>query len=182
MGIVLVLGGTKTGKTTFAENRAREISEKQEIPVYYIATARAIDEEMVKRISKHRKKRPDHWITIEEPIHVSSVLGPLRDKKTVIILDCLTLLLTNLLYEKGDSCTRDEAETLVFSEIERIIMETSNWENELIIISNQVENGLVSEHSWARMFQDIAGIAHQKLAAAAEQVYMMNAGLSQKLK
>ncbi len=61
-------------------------------------------------------------------------------------------------------------------------METSNWENELIIISNQVENGLVSEHSWARMFQDIAGIAHQKLAAAAEQVYMMNAGLSQKLK
>jgi len=182
MGIVLVLGGTKTGKTTFAENRARSISEEQNRPVHYIATAKAIDEEMVDRIRKHREKRPVQWITIEEPTHISSVLSSLKGERTVIILDCLTLLMTNLIFGKGENCSRKDAEQVVFSEIERIIIESSKLESELIIISNQVENGLVSEYKWARMFQDITGMTHQKLAAAADHVYMMNAGLAQKLK
>lgn len=182
MGIVLVLGGTKTGKTTFAENRARNRSEAENRAVHYIATARAIDEEMVHRIAKHRSKRPSHWITIEEPVDVSGALGKLKEKKTVVILDCLTLLMTNLIFDRGESCSREEAEEAVFSEIDRIISVASVCENELIIISNQVENGLVSEHRWAMMFQDIAGMAHQKLAASAEEVYMMNAGLALPLK
>lgn len=182
MGIVLVLGGTKTGKTTFAENRAKTLSEEKNLPVHYIATARAIDDEMASRISKHREKRPSLWITIEEPSEVSKSLRSLKKVKTMIILDCLTLLMTNLIFEKGENCTREEAEKAVFSEIDRIITETEIMDSELIIISNQVENGLVSEHKWARMFQDIAGMAHQRLAAAAEHVYMMNAGLAQKLK
>ena len=182
MGIVLVLGGTKTGKTTYAEERAKSISIQKNIPVHYIATAKAIDEEMVRRIKKHQDKRPSNWITIEESSKVSSVLNSLVNKKTVIILDCLTLLMTNLLFEKGDDCSRKEAEEVVFSEIDKIISETSKINTELIIISNQVENGLVSEHKWARMFQDIAGMTHQRLAGAAEEVYMLNAGLAQKLK
>ena len=182
MGIILVLGGTKTGKTTFAENRAKKLSSKNNLPVHYVATARAIDGEMENRIKKHRENRPSHWITIEEPLLVSDVLKVLKDKDTVIILDCLTLLMTNIIFEKGESCSREEAEVCVFSEIDKIVSAMKNNPQEFIIISNQVENGLVSEHAWARMFQDIAGMVHQKLAAASEHVYMMNAGLAQKLK
>jgi adenosylcobinamide kinase / adenosylcobinamide-phosphate guanylyltransferase len=182
MGIVLVLGGTKTGKTTFAESRAKKLSNELNLPVHYIATARAIDGEMVNRIRKHRENRPSHWITVEEPLRVSEALETIKTMKTVIILDCLTLLMTNIIFEKGENCTRDEAELSVFSEIDKIISEMGVNNTELIIISNQVENGLVSEHAWARMFQDITGMAHQRLAAAADHVYMMNAGLSQKLK
>lgn len=182
MGITLVLGGTKTGKTSYAENRAKSYSEENNVPVHYIATARAFDDEMVKRIARHRASRPDHWITIEEPIRVSKELSALKGKKTIVILDCLTLLMTNLIFDKGESCPREVAEEVVFSELESIISEFAFQENELIIISNQVENGLVSEHRWARMFQDIAGMAHQKLAAAAENVYIMNAGIPLKIK
>lgn len=182
MGIVLILGGTKTGKTSFAEQRARLISEQQNRTVHYIATATAIDDEMTYRIRKHREKRPSHWITIEEPLVVSNVLHSLKGEKSVIILDCLTLLMTNLMFSKGEYCSRIDAERVVFAEIDRIIEETSGLDSELIIISNQVENGLVSEHKWARMFQDIAGMTHQKLAAVSDHVFMMNAGLAQKLK
>jgi len=182
MGIVLVLGGTKTGKTTFAENRAKRYSEEYNLSVHYIATARAIDSEMINRIRKHKASRPSHWTTIEEPLQVSESLDSLKEKETVIILDCLTLLMTNIIFEKGENCSREEAEISVFTEIENIISVMKNNPKELIIISNQVENGLVSEHAWARMFQDITGMVHQKLAAASEHVYMMNAGLAQKLK
>jgi adenosylcobinamide kinase/adenosylcobinamide-phosphate guanylyltransferase len=182
MGIVLVLGGTKTGKTTFSENRAASIAEKENLSVHYLATAQALDDEMVNRIRKHKENRPSHWITIEEPTNISGIITKLKYEKTIIILDCLTLLMTNLIFEKGEDCTREQAEEVVFSEIERIIRESSQLKSEVIIISNQVENGLVSEHKWARMFQDIAGMIHQKLAAAADHVYMMNAGLSLKLK
>lgn len=182
MAIVLVLGGTKTGKTTFAELRAKKHSASLNLPVHYIATARAIDGEMVNRIKKHRENRPSHWITVEEPIHVSEVLDNLKNAKTIIILDCLTLLMTNIIFERGENSTRDNVEEAVFSEIDRIISVMGKNCNELIIISNLVENGLVSEHAWARMFQDIAGQVHQRLAAAAVHVFMMNAGLSQKLK
>ena len=182
MGIVLILGGTKTGKTTFAENRARLLSVERNISVHYIATAKAIDDEMVRRIAKHQEKRPSHWITIEESSNVSDVIQSLSGENTVFILDCLTLLMTNLLFMKGENCTREEAESVVFSEVDNIIREAARIKTELIIISNQVENGLVSEHKWARMFQDITGMTHQRLAAAADHVFMMNAGLAQKLK
>lgn len=182
MGIVLVLGGTKTGKTTFAENRAKNLSIELNIPVNYIATARAIDGEMIDRIRKHREKRPSHWKTIEEPRDVSKALHSLTGGKSLIILDCLTLLMTNILFEKGEHCSREDGEKSVFGELDKIIEVSGELDSELIIISNQVENGLVSEHAWARMFQDITGMAHQKLAAAAVEVYMMNAGLAQRLK
>ncbi|MBN2656496.1 MAG: bifunctional adenosylcobinamide kinase/adenosylcobinamide-phosphate guanylyltransferase [Spirochaetales bacterium] len=182
MGIVLVLGGTKTGKTSFAENRAKAYSEKNRTPVFYIATARPFDSEMVDRIARHRAKRPAHWETLEEPVNVAAALKPLAGGKNTVILDCLTLLMTNLIFDRGEDCSRSDAEEAVFEELDRIIEVFGTCENELIIISNQVENGLVSEHQWARMFQDIAGSAHQKLAAAAEKVYMMNAGLPLQLK
>lgn len=182
MGIVLVLGGTKTGKTTFAERRAADIAEKKKIPVHYIATARAIDGEMERRIEKHRSSRPAEWITVEEPLEVAKIAGELAQKDTVLILDCLTMLMTNLIFDRGENCTREEAEDVVFAELERIIGNMRERDRELIIISNQVENGLVSEYAWARMFQDIAGMAHQKLAAAADHVFMLNAGIALQLK
>ncbi len=182
MALTLVLGGTKTGKTTFAENRAKLLSVEQNCCVHYIATAIAFDDEMKVRIKKHRDKRPSDWITIEETTDVSGVLSILRKNKTVIILDCLTLLMTNLLFKLGEDTPREESESIIFTEIDKIISESLKLSSELIIISNQVENGLVSEHKWARMFQDLAGITHQKLAKVADNVYIMNAGLPLKLK
>ncbi len=182
MGIILVLGGTKTGKTTFAENRAKEKEINDSAAVYYIATAKAIDDEMDLRIKNHQKRRSSNWITLEEPVCVSKVLQKISEEKSIIILDCLTLLMTNLIFEKGEKCSRIEAEEVVFSEIDKIISIAEEMDSELIIISNQVENGLVSEYKWARMFQDITGIVHQKLGSAAKQVYLMNAGIELQIK
>lgn len=181
-GIVLVLGGTKTGKTTFAENRAKDLEFTQKNPVIYIATARVIDSEMKVRIEKHRNNRPSRWKTIEEPLEVSLILNNLKNEKCTIILDCLTLLTTNLLFEYGKDLNRDESESLIMKKIDEIIISAKELKGELIIISNQVENSLVSEYEWTRMFQDITGLVHQKLAAAAKEVYIMNAGIPLKLK
>ncbi|QEN03913.1 bifunctional adenosylcobinamide kinase/adenosylcobinamide-phosphate guanylyltransferase [Thiospirochaeta perfilievii] len=180
MGITLVLGGTKTGKTSFAEKRAHTISKELSLPVYYLATALLIDHEMEDRINRHRESRSRDWITVEEPHNPSAELERLDN--CVVILDCLTLLMTNIIFRLGEECPKEEAKKAVFKELDNIISSVINKDISLIIISNQVENGLVSEHKWARMFQDIAGMSHQKLAEACENVYMLNAGLPLKLK
>lgn len=182
MAITLILGGTKTGKTTYAENLAKKIETQKSCTVHYVATAQIIDSEMRDRIAKHRAGRPSHWITVEEPLNVAKALSELEGEYSVVLLDCLTLLMTNLIFEEGEDCTREEAQKAVFNQLDEIISQMEKSSRDLIIISNQVENGLVSEHAWARMFQDIAGMAHQRMASAADDVYMMNAGLALKLK
>lgn len=189
----LILGGVKSGKSSFASRLA---AERESIgSVVYLATATAGDDEMKDRIRRHQTDRPAEWITVEEPRHPETCFKdwaskPLnKDTPGTVLFDCVTLWLTNLLAPMGDSPDRTEAFTLGEREAKRLLESVLSWERsaaagsrETIFVSNLVETGLISPWPLGRIFQDLAGLTHQLLAAAADEVFLMTAGLPQKLK
>ena len=180
--ISLVLGGTKSGKTAYAQRLAAELSSKKGKNITYIATARALDEGMKRRIAAHRSSRPKEWITVEEPIKISRILQKAAVDKAAVIIDCLTMLSTNILMNLGEEPDPEGALRLVTSEVKAILTQAVEIEPDLIIISNHVETGLVAPTRLGGIFQDIAGISHQIIASAANTVILMTAGIPQKLK
>jgi adenosylcobinamide kinase / adenosylcobinamide-phosphate guanylyltransferase len=180
--INLVLGGTKSGKTSWAQEKARALSAARALPVAYIATALPFDEGMKLRITKHRASRPTGWITFEEPLHVSRILEEAARGASAVILDCLTVLATNILMELGEEPDREEAQGKVLAEVEAILQAANKVDGELIIVSNLVEEGLIAPTRLGGIFQDIAGLSHQKIAARADRVVHMIAGIPRFLK
>lgn len=183
---VLVLGGARSGKSSFAEEMAYSLGE---LNVTYIATARADDEEMEERIKMHQEARPSEWETVEEPRAVADRIVDLAAKTEVVLLDCLTVLISNLLLRGEDLGTEDyqfengeqkAEETL--DEIEKLASEIKKAEANVIIVSNEVGQGLVPPYSLSRVYRDTVGKANQILAAAADEVYISYAGLPIEIK
>ena len=191
--MILIIGGVKSGKSSHASTLA---AEREKIgPVAYLATARAGDDEMKDRISRHQADRPSSWITVEEPENPAGYFerltsaAPSKTRPSTVLFDCITLWLTNLLMPFGDKPNREEALALGEKEGRRLLEAVLAWENaaekgqrETLIVSNHVEAGLISPWPLGRIFQDIAGLTHQMFAAEAEEVYLMTAGIPQKLK
>jgi Adenosyl cobinamide kinase/adenosyl cobinamide phosphate guanylyltransferase len=150
--LAFVIGGIKSGKTKFALKKAEELNNSK---LYYIATARAVDEEMKDRIERHKRERGEKWITIEEPIEVDEALKKIP-KGSIIIIDCLTTWLTNLLIENYDV----EEKTNKFLDILLKI----KTDLDLFLISNEVGLGIIPDNPLARKFIDLSGNLHQKVA------------------
>jgi len=181
--IVFILGGTKTGKTGFAQTGAAEAVRKEGAGVGYLATARILDDEMAARVRRHRQDRPSDWITVEEPLDLTGAFRSLSGRTGAVILDCLTLYMTNLLSDPGaEEPDRDRAMRLIGGELEALFREADSWKGSLFILSNLVENGLVSVYPFARAFQDVAGMTHQMVARRADEVYQMTAGIPVRIK
>lgn len=172
--LVLVLGGARSGKSRFAQQKAGEMAEK----VLFIATAEAQDGEMRARIAEHRKNRPPQWRTLEITSGLAPRLKAGIGDAQVVIIDCLTLLLSNIM--GGDEPRL--AEKRAFGEIEELIVAISQLGASCIIVSNEVGLGLVPDNRLGRDFRDLAGMANQLVARAASEVYFMVAGLPLKLK
>lgn len=181
--LVLVLGGARSGKSSYAQKLAKEISGGGSQGIVYLATAEAGDEEMHKRIERHRWDRPASWETIQESMNVTAAIRSAGDDWAVIILDCLTLLVSNLLLVEGDE-VRDVPgrERAILKEVEDLIRATRKVSADVIVVSNEVGLGVVPPTWLGRIFRDIAGRANQVLARAADEVYVMWAGLPQKIK
>ena len=162
---ILVLGGARSGKSTFAEKLAFECGQ----PVLYLATGTASDDEMAARIALHRKRRPQDWRTVESP---RSLRVPLGDAHTVLAED-LTLLLANLM-EIGPTA----AESHAVAEVDALLALQAH----VIVVSNEVGMGIVPEYPLGRMFRDALGRINQAAAAACGEVYLMVAGLPLRLK
>ncbi|MBF9017649.1 MULTISPECIES: bifunctional adenosylcobinamide kinase/adenosylcobinamide-phosphate guanylyltransferase [unclassified Oceanispirochaeta] len=181
--MILILGGAKSGKTAYAENAAAELALKNNGRVIYLASAQAWDDEMKLRIKRHRESRPENWITLEETLSVPEKILEFQAKKgDVILFDCLTLWLTNLLMELGDDFKQIEAEELISRRVSDFIKALDDFPGEIIVVSNLVEQGLVSPNFLGRIFQELCGRSHQTLAASASEVYHVIAGLAQRLK
>lgn len=165
---VLVLGGARSGKSRFAEDLVKAAGGQ----AHYIATGRAWDDEMRERITHHRDRRGEEWITHEAPVDIVSVLREIDAPDNVVLIDCLTLWLTNLMMEEADI----EA---AFSLLEQHI---GKARARLIFVSNEVGLGIVPENRMAREFRDHAGRLHQRVAAIAGEVYFIAAGLPLKMK
>ncbi len=183
--LIFILGGIKSGKSLFSERLAAELAEKQESKVIYLATAQVCDEEMSVRIKKHKARRPEGWQTIEEPLHPEEVISSPRVTDAVVLLDCLNLYMSNLLFEYGadkDDSDRFMVMKNVLTRIDDLASSINKCEGTVIIVSNEVGMSLVSPNRLGRLFQELTGTAHQIIAHLADEVYFVTAGLPQKLK
>ncbi|MDA8240476.1 MAG: bifunctional adenosylcobinamide kinase/adenosylcobinamide-phosphate guanylyltransferase [Nitrospiraceae bacterium] len=165
---VFVLGGARSGKSALALARASALPGKKA----YIATAQAFDDEMEVRRERHRLERLVDWDTFEEPLDLPGLLVKIRDSHDVILIDCLTLWLSNLMLADRD----------ILKETESFISALTSVRGSLFAVSNEVGFGIVSENEMARKFRDLAGTLNQRAAAVADQVYLVAAGIPIKIK
>lgn len=173
---IFVTGGARSGKSKYAEGLAGSLGEK----VIYLATAQALDTEMDERIQKHRQRRPVDWITIEEPLEIPEVLAKYQ-RGTTILLDCLTLYLSNLFF-KYEELPLDCREGIIDAKI-GVLAETIKRSNaNIIIVSNEIGWGLVPENDLGRRFRDLAGSANQTIAAVCDEGYLLVSGLPVRIK
>ncbi|MGC1453922.1 MAG: bifunctional adenosylcobinamide kinase/adenosylcobinamide-phosphate guanylyltransferase [Nitrospirota bacterium] len=169
--IYFITGGARSGKSSFAEKLAGAQTGKRA----YLATAQALDPEMAARIEKHRKDRDTAWDTYEEPIAVAELLKKLSGRYDLVLLDCLTLWLSNVMaHTDGDDAVTSRSEALVTA--------IKEFNGACIIVSNEVGLGIVPDNPLARRFRDFAGILNQQVALAAHEVYFTAAGIPVKIK
>ncbi len=172
--IELILGGARSGKSRLAESRITEHSHNSDIPVVYIATASDDDDEMKQRIARHKSRRPAQWITVEEPIFLASVLAEYNQHKMLILIDCLTLWLSNLLCHNDGHLFSEQKQALL-----TILQE---HKASIFLVSNETGLGVVPMGELTRRFVDEAGWLHQELASISDRVTLVIAGLEHSLK
>ena len=171
--IVFVTGGAKSGKSSFALTHASCVKGKKA----FIATAEALDNEMKERIGRHKAERGDEWETYEVPLKVSDVLLDAAGKHSAIILDCLTIWLSNVLI--GEVDTEKNIQDLVDNLIqikESPVCSSGDGCSVLYIVSNEVGMGIVPENDLARKFRDLAGGLNQRIAEISDDAYLVVAG------
>jgi adenosylcobinamide kinase/adenosylcobinamide-phosphate guanylyltransferase len=174
--IIFITGGARSGKSSFALKKALSIKGRRA----FIATARALDEEMKQRIELHREQRRGEWDTFEEPLRIIETLKTIRTSYEVIIIDCLTMWVSNLMMEDKE---RKMENGKWKREIEKFIDCLKDLNNlSLFIISNEVGMGIVPDNEMARRFRDIAGTLNQKVAEVADEVYLMVSGIAVRIK
>lgn len=172
--IVLVLGGARSGKSRFAQELALALAQRE---VLFVATAEAGDAEMERRIVRHQESRPQEWRLLEVSQNVGAALIEDSGTEPVVLVDCLTLLVTNVLME----CERRgiaEVEERVLGEVRSLIEAVRRRSGVVIIVSGEVGSGLVPPTPLGRSFRDQLGWANQRLAAEAGSVHLLVAGLA----
>jgi len=164
--LIFITGGCRSGKSRYALDYANRHYSKK----IYLATCEALDEEMAQRIEHHKKMRGQEWQTIEEPIEIVNKITQYGDEADVILLDCITLWLSNLLMRR-----KDDREIL--EEISRFIDTIKEKQTSLILVSNEVGFGIVPVDPLGRRFRDLSGMANQKIAEVVNTVILMVSGI-----
>ena len=172
--LLLVLGGARSGKSAYAQRLAQKLGGDD---VLFVATAEAWDEDMTQRIARHRQERPATWRTLETPHQVGQAIASHLHDRAVVLIDCLTLLVSNTLLHCGASPDATAAEAAVQEEVTALVQTCQVSPATCIVVSNEVGLGLVPDNPLGRLYRDLLGRANQTLAARAEAVYFMVAGL-----
>lgn len=179
--LVFVTGGVRSGKSAFAEQVTAQLGPS----VTYVATAEALDEEMKLRIELHRQRRPDNWTTVEEPLDVTAVIREYGSKCDVIMLDCLTVLISNLMFAREQAAGQElqkELQNEIIGEIDTLARAAREAGAHVVIVSNEVGMTLVSDNFLGRQYQELVGRANQIVAGLADEAYMVVAGCPIELK
>ena len=171
--LVLVLGGARSGKSTFAERLARDAGGDD---VLYVATATVTDDEMAVRIARHRADRPAVWETVELPLRAGATLLARDNLPPVILLDCLTLLLSTPAFT-DENLTAEAIESHATAEVDGLLRLIERYSGTLIVVSNEVGMGLHPNSVLGRFYRDALGRANQRLAAQADAAYLLIAGI-----
>jgi len=173
--IVLITGGARSGKSTYAQ----QLASMEDSHVLYCATAEALDDEMQARIEAHRRSRPSGWDTLEATCNIAQELNKLCPQYDVVLIDCITMLVSNCM---GDGLLPEQSEERALTEIASLIQLMVGKDCNYILVTNEVGYGVVPGNPLARLYRDVLGKANQQLAACADEVYLMTAGLSLKIK
>lgn len=183
--VTLITGGARSGKSSFAEDLVKEKGEK----ILYVATAKPIDDEMKDRIKKHQERRPSHWGLIEQYSGLSAVLPAESQKYDAILLDCVTIMSTNIIFDQPVMLKEDvtfeemlETEKVLVAEIQDFIGCFKELSCDLILVTNEVGLGLVPEYPLSRFYRDALGRVNQALGKAADEVYFVSCGCPLKIK
>lgn len=183
--ITFVLGGARSGKSTFAENNIGALTDE----VAYIATAIPFDDGMKARVAHHQNRRPKHWKTIERYKDMSSLSEDINYQSAqAVLLDCVTVMVTNLMLESGhdfddiSQTTLAELEMCIQEEFDALIELAKKTDQNHFWVSNEVGLGLVPPYKLGNYFRDIAGRVNQKLASVADDVYFVVSGIPMKIK
>ena len=177
--LTLIIGGTRSGKSTFATELANKYKH-----VCYIATAdsrqssQVDDEEMLERIQKHRENRPAEWKTVEAPLALDKAVSNLNGTFDVVLIDCITIYVTNMLLGSHE----EEGDEYIINAINKLCSVCKNTPFHVIIVTNEVGYGVVPDNALSRRFRDIAGYANQIIAREADNVYLVTAGIESKIK
>ncbi|MBU3092921.1 bifunctional adenosylcobinamide kinase/adenosylcobinamide-phosphate guanylyltransferase [Clostridium sp. CM028] len=183
--IILITGGARSGKSTYAEKLAKE----EKGNVLYIATSIPFDDEMKDRVKKHKERRPANWYTFEGYKNLKQVFYNEEMQFDTILLDCITIMTTNLMFdEAGDNF--DDLNNQAISAMEKgILQEVAVFLDEaeknlktIILVTNEIGSGIVPEYKMARVFRDIAGRVNQYIASRAQEVHMVVCGIPIKIK
>lgn len=178
MPLILVTGGARGGKSDFAQNLAAELGGDD---VLFVATAEARDDEMARRIAAHREARPSGWRTLEAPRQVGQALRQAGRTKAVVV-DCLTLLVSNVLLSFGDDPPPGPASAAVEEEVASLLAAAREATWPVVVVTNEVGFGIVPANVLARMYRDLLGKANTALAREADQVYLLVSGLAVEIK
>jgi adenosylcobinamide kinase/adenosylcobinamide-phosphate guanylyltransferase len=179
--LTLVLGGARSGKSSYAETLAAAGSQH----VLYVATAEAWDDEMRARIEAHKAQRPAHWSTIEAPRHTgSAVAAALGGDATagIVLVDCLTLLANNVIITLPEGASEAEATAALMAEVDELLTAWQSAAADWIVVSNEVGLGIVPAYPLGRLYRDALGRANQRIAAVADTVILMVAGIPMQVK
>lgn len=183
--ITLVTGGARSGKSSFAERLMMSKSPE----AVYVATAQAFDDEMRERIALHQLQRSQadySWRNVEEPYHLGKLLGDWRKTSTgdrdiapAVLVDCLTLWLSNILLSYEG---QKDAQMKVKAEISSLIEEAKQYPGPLILVTNEVGSGIVPEYPLGRIYRDLAGYMNQAVSRSSSEVFLVTAGIPIELK
>jgi adenosylcobinamide kinase/adenosylcobinamide-phosphate guanylyltransferase len=176
--LILLLGGARAGKSTYAMKLAQDSERASGGEICFIATAQGLDEDMTKRIARHRAERPAHWRTIEEPYQIDEALEQAAETG-IVVVDCLTLFVSNWLMRHEDE---HECEQFVRRITHNFLAVARTRQQTIICVSNEVGLGVVPDTNLGRVFRDLLGRVNQEFAAAADDVYLLIAGLPLQLK
>lgn len=182
--LILVTGGARSGKSSFAEETVKKFGDN----ALYIATSIPFDDEMKLRIKKHREQRPSNWETLEAYKDLGVHLDGRLEGKSAAMLDCVTIMVTNLIFEENLDWDNVKAgdilriEGYVQSEMEKLIRIIKESTIPFVLVTNELGMGIVPEYASARIFRDIAGRVNQMIARAADEVYFCVSGIPMKIK
>lgn len=174
--ITFIIGGARSGKSAYAQRLAQALPG----PVVFIATAQALDNEMRTRIAEHRSRRPSEWTTLEIPVGIAEYALSAARKAGVVVLDCLTLLISNAMLQASpdvDHPDEQAARRLVNQEVESLLRAVQRSSTRWIIVSNEVGQGVVPPYPAGRQFRDLLGWANMEVARQAREVVWMVAGI-----
>jgi adenosylcobinamide kinase/adenosylcobinamide-phosphate guanylyltransferase len=179
--LTLILGGARSGKSSYAEQLAAQRGQR----IAYVATAQAWDDEMAHRIENHRRQRPTTWETIEAPSQVGAAIAAAEASAgdwDVVLIDCLTLLASNVILALPEPVETPAAEAALRAEVDALLDAYQASKASWILVSNEVGLGIVPAYPLGRVYRDALGRANQQLAAVADEVLFMVAGLPMRVK